>query len=597
MEFATIIEPLICPLAAFLDPNDNDFYRLCQAEHDELANENQSTLLWTSSVCNPCNRLNAFYPKTNDSWRVDGCTAMGHQLFATPTFLLPDLPAKRIDVIIPCQSKHPSGIRQMLRSSALYHMSSASIRRLEIVQYIEQALSRWSSEFPYFEEIYGALPFGSRIVVEELVVDINKIKVRFIPNTGFVERLVRWDHLCGAWKLLLNLWPAYVRLEDLRHLSHLNGNVSVVQLPHKHGSQLFVFKTNLRDPDSIYHELRLLLTMDPHPNILTRPRYIVTTEGGGESSPRVLGFILDYYESGTLQNALERDSTPSLCTKVRWATQIVRTMQVIIEGPARFYSDLKPDNLMLTPDGLNLIFIDFEQGGNWDTFLAPEVLYLLWMENLSRSSRVTQAQREQYESILKTTRNIEIWKEGTPYTPTQAFRNSWEALSTQQREKAMVFAVGKILWCIFEGVSHTRNSTDERYEKETPIEFPNFSQTPESFRSLIQRCTSGAPEWTSKAEHKIVREQLRFVAVPISRAASVTDGRAPRGAVLAAKGVWACRVQQMQEFMETRARWLTGASEHGDDVILGWPHRPTLAEVLQILEHQKDMAGVRAGEI
>ncbi|KAI5865744.1 hypothetical protein GGS23DRAFT_593922 [Durotheca rogersii] len=582
MELAASIEPFLCPLAAFLDPNDNDFYRLCQAEHNELVNENQSTLIWGLSACNPCNRVNAFSSKTDHSWRVDGSTAMGRQLFITPTFLLPELPVKRIDLIIPCQSKHPTGIRRMLRSSALYHVSSASVRQLEIVQYLEHILSRWSSGIPYFDQIYKAVPFGSRIVVEELAADINKIKVRLIPNKGFAEKLVPLVHLYNLWKLPAGSWPVSVPVEDLQHISHLNGNVSVVQLPHKHGSELFVFKTNLREPNSIYHELKLLLTMAPHPNIIPKPRYVVTTADDGAPSPRLLGFILDYYGSGTLQSVLEGNSRLPLRTKMRWAMQIVRTMSAISESPAQFYSDLKPDNLMLTQDGLDLVFIDFEQAGNWDTFLAPELSYQLWMENLSHNPGVPLAQRERYENILKI-----VGRHGSGEDvlgPTDTFRNSWKSLPPPEREQAMVFTVGKILWCIFEEVAHTRNSTDERYEKETPIEFPAFSRTPESLRSLIQRCTMGAPEWTLKAEYKIIREDLRFVSVPTSGVIGAGDECTPHEAVYAAKRMWTCRVRQMQDFMETRARWLAGASVEGDDVILGYPCRPSLAQVLSFLK-------------
>lgn len=215
MELVASIEPFLCPLSAFLDPNDSDFFRLCQTEYEEIGNENRSAILWASSALNPRNRLNAFYSRGYHSWRVNGCAATGRQFFVTSTFLLPALPIKRVDVILPCQSKYPNGLRRMLRALTLYGMSSGSIRGLEIVQYVEQVLFQWSSKLPYFKEIYQALTFGSRIVIKEIVFETNNAKVRLVPNADFTSRdLFPWTlstasgrchrtagHLQSAWQI------------------------------------------------------------------------------------------------------------------------------------------------------------------------------------------------------------------------------------------------------------------------------------------------------------------------------------------------------------------------------------------------------------
>lgn len=136
---------------------------------------------------NPRNRLNALPPVMKPQWRIDGCTAMGRQFFALPTFMLPDLPVKRIDIIIPCQSRQPHALRCTLRSSCLYGMSSRAINELEISQYILHVLDRWSSRQPYFEQIYRALPFGSKIILESIASNIDDARVRFLPNAEFAK--------------------------------------------------------------------------------------------------------------------------------------------------------------------------------------------------------------------------------------------------------------------------------------------------------------------------------------------------------------------------------------------------------------------------
>jgi serine/threonine protein kinase len=357
-------------------------------------------------------------------------------------------------------------------------MSSTAVGRLDIARYIEQVLSAWSSKVPFFREVYRALPFGSRILIEDIGADTDKVKVRFLSNAGFAKTLSSLAYLRTRWDLPSRSWPALVSVEKLRHVRYLNGNVSVVEMPERHGQQPFVLKSNLRDPAAIYHELRLLLEMDPHPNIIGKPRYIVTAEGeeGSDSQVKVLGFVVEYTGSGTLSAALERDPDLPLRTRMRWATQITQTM-AILSSRAGFYSDLKPDNLLVAPNGLDLILIEFEQGGNWDTFLTPEISYTMWMETLARSRHVPQARRERYTALLNPNAGGHDTATEAPAAPsnqTQLFRSRWEYLLPQQREQAMVFAVGKLLWCIFEGCSHMRNSTDERYEAEAPIEFSPF---------------------------------------------------------------------------------------------------------------------------
>ncbi|KAK3293558.1 uncharacterized protein B0H64DRAFT_477075 [Chaetomium fimeti] len=442
-------------------------------------------------------------------------------------------------------------------------MSSAAVRRLDITRYLEQLLSVWSSSVPYFEEIYRALPFGSRIMVDNLPTDLSKAKVRFLSNSGWEDTLAPLEHLSGLWELPSESWPTAVPIGGLRHVRHLNGNVSVIRLPREHGRVHFIFKTNLSDPDTIYHELRLLLTMPPHQHVIGKPRYIVTTSRDVdlESPPpvRVLGFILEYYESGTMAAALERAPDLPLQTKLRWATQVVRAMSDVRDGPAGFYSDLNPDNLLISPDGLDVMLIDFEQGGNWDTFLAPEVCYAGNQDG-------------------------EVDRNAAPSTPAQRFRGVWQSLSRERQEKAMVFAIGKLLWCMFEGVSHTRNSTDERYETETPIEFPNFAGTPHGLRGLIRQCTAGAPEWRAvgTAAVGIIRTRMEFVVARDERA-ELGDGCTPREAMDAAKTLWTRRVGEMQEYMEARCRWLADMPVAGDDLLLGFPSRPSLSQVLESL--------------
>jgi DNA-binding transcriptional regulator YhcF (GntR family) len=56
------------------------------------------------------------------------------------------------------------------------------------------------------------------------------------------------------------------------------------------------------------------------------------------------------------------NGTLNLKDQFRWARQIAETLKVINISTARFYSELKADNLLLDKDE-NVLFIDFEQMG------------------------------------------------------------------------------------------------------------------------------------------------------------------------------------------------------------------------------------------
>lgn len=64
-----------------------------------------------------------------------------------------------------------------------------------------------------------------------------------------------------------------------------------------------------------------------------------------------------------------------------------------------------------------------------------------------------------------------------------------ERLNLVCDELAMVFSVGKTLWCIFEGCSHSYTELHGQKKYEVTLKFLHFSTTPESLKLLIRRCT------------------------------------------------------------------------------------------------------------
>ncbi|KAL2073007.1 hypothetical protein VTL71DRAFT_10331 [Oculimacula yallundae] len=590
MELSASLESFICPLAPFLTFTDTktgiELCRVCQSEYDERESPNTSSTIWSLSSTNPQNRLNAFYPSLEPQWKIDGCTAMGRQLFAVPRYMGPDLPVKYIDIIIPCQSRQPHGLRRALQSGSLFSMSSQAVNKLDICHYIAQCLEIWSSRHLNFEILYRSLPFGSKFWLEGIVSRVEEAQFRIVPNVSLTQSLLSIEALQAMWKLPSHSWPATIGLNDLRYVSRLNENVSLVQLPVLDVLKQFVFKTNLRSARHMYHELKLLLSMDDHKNIISKPLFLVSLDSTSKPS-KVVGFLLEYYSFGTLHSVLESRNTPNMTLKLKWATQVTETMRTIIESPARYYSDLKPDNLLFSGPSCDLMFIDFDQGGNWDTFMAPEIMYFEWMKKLSKHEDVPKQTRTRYLRLMDTRYHVleSVPSEQVYSNPSKGYNDTWNSLSPRQQEAAMVYSVGKILWCIFEECSHTRNSFEEKYEMDIDLEFPRFANTPELIRDLIQQCTSGAPELILEEQIKLVKKGTLLV-TRIQAANSCYDVASPLATIETAKELWTSRVQMMEAYAEAQSRFAQCTCNKEDEVLLGFPMRPSLVEILEALDRQ-----------
>lgn len=595
MDFVAAIEPFTSPLTPFLgDPLGCDYVRFCQSEYEELSRDaNISEWVWTNSLLNPRNRLEVLGPcqdeaghgpgGTRNQWRIDGCAAMGRRLFAVPVYMCPDCPVRRIDVILPCQSMQPPALRRQLRSPDALFVAGRELGNLELGQYVNQALESWSLRLPYFDEIYRNISFGSSIILEEVSPDPRSAKLRFFPNLRLGNELATVSELQAMWKLGSSAWPPALPISALRLVSHLSETVSVVELPKSGLTGYFIFKTNTGAIHRLYHELRGLLTIGPHPNIIRKPHYVITAATDDEpSSSKVLGFVIDYIKGRTLGDALASYPTAPDELKYKWSRQLVTTLKYIMSSPLQFHSDLKPDNILIDESSSekNLVFIDLEQGGNWDTFCAPEILYVSRMQRLSENKLVPWEKRRAYEELLKVILPHRPSPTKRYSNPPLGYYKEWSNLRPENREAAMVFAVGKLLWCIFEGCSHTTRSLGERDARSISMEFPAFKDTPEELRNLIRRCTLGAPHWRAESV-KVVREGSTLSAAVRDVSGEWKTHESPVSILAAYKRLWKHRLGIMESYVQAELRWLSGSCGNEDIEFLGFLNRPSLREVLE----------------
>ena len=80
------------------------------------------------------------------------------------------------------------------------------------------------------------------------------------------------------------------------------------------------------------------------------PEYLVTAEVlSAEPPQRVCGFLIKYYDGGALEHVLsERRKTGTLTLRQQmgWARDLVASLVHIRQSPAKFYSDLRLDQLV-----------------------------------------------------------------------------------------------------------------------------------------------------------------------------------------------------------------------------------------------------------
>ena len=530
-------------------------------------------------------------------WRIDGAT-FGVKYSATPVFLSPLAPS-RIEVSIPDQTKWSPDTWSTLGAKDSVHMSGLRIRALGIASHLCRALEHWSSRIPAFGEQYRKLPFGSSIVISNVEADVTRMQIAFEPNHILWNRLLSEEKLRIMWENDGVEMPPSIEYRQLRYEKQLSQDVAVVALPPTAGDQLMVFKSQTTSCSELYHEVKVLLTLPRRLYIAERPAYLVTTYRSGSCSSRVCGFLMKYYELGTLYSILperRREGTLALEQQTQWAKDITSALMHVISVPGNFYSDLRMDNIVLSAnsDGSETaVLIDFEQSRNIYNWAPPEIYYMEWIaelgyQDLDYSDAVDQETRHKYSTMLEryfsiSQRQIAVQNPPEHYdNPPHGWYYPWLASSSDEKEACEVYLLGKALYCLFEGLAdHSiilgRSTTNEGKQL-----FPEFRRTPPPLRDLIKQCTSGAREWKD-GPMKITRCGGKVF--PVGKTGMNGEQKATfEETKLAIKDFWQNEMRKAEVFIIAKGRFESGDADDKDLELLDYLRRPKLAQVLQTLE-------------
>jgi hypothetical protein len=540
-------------------------------------------------------------PKNSDSakpevrrWRVDGAT-FGTQFWVAPDFVHPMIP-KRVDLSVPDQTKWPSGLRSFLNAKESVHMSDGRAAHLGISRHIAQALEQWSESHPDFLETYLALPFGSSINVPKVEADTSNMQFDLVPNYKLYDRMLSAESLRQMWKFDTAEMPPCISLDQLNLQKQLQKSITLVTIETSSHSPMMIFKSRTRTMSGLYHEVKVLLTIPPHPNIIRRPLYLVTTRQESSQEPRVCGMLLEYHEQGALQDALPQrlqSKSLSLHSQTRWAKEVTKALIHVHSTKGQFYSDLKMDNVLLATDGdkETAILADFEQSRNFYNWAPPEIYYIEWISELGYAdmarTSIDVETRDRYaaafERYLQSKGQSSLQVQGSTYdNPPHGWYFPWTLSTSKEQEAGVVYCLGKVIWCIFEGLGEADNILGRSIPFESEQRFPEFRRTPEELRGLVKRCTVGAREWK---DGPISIFRNGGTVYPLGRTGRNGE---PKGTLEetkeAIKAFWQGEMRKAETFMAAKEKYDVGEADEHDKEKLDYLSRPTLEEVLSSLE-------------
>ncbi|KAL3463861.1 kinase-like domain-containing protein [Aspergillus heterothallicus] len=535
---------------------------------------------WDRSFLNPRNRVDSL-DTTFSRWRIDGATICGNCIYAIPLDLLPDLPPLRILLYVADQTELPAALREGLDAcTGVPLRDGKAISMLGLSRHLCRALDNHCAHYPEFLQQYLKLPFGSRLTFEDISSDVAGMRLGIERDYDIESNMETLQRLQESWpEVARDAWPATIDVYHLRLIKQLNEAISLVQAP---GHRSVIFKAATTSLHHTYHELRFLLTCPPHPHVMPRPLAIVTKKSAFGGKHGVIGFLLQYFEAGSLRDILparQRAGTLPNSLKLRWGRQVTSAL-VHVSRAGTFYSDLRPDNVLLDSDE-NVVLCDFEQRGNWYEWCAPEILYRQYAENI-RTRLPNRIINSPFQCMLARYTHAHTLATSTCYTsaetPMEARNRAWFALPPIAQEKASVYSLGLLLYTIFEGQSNVQRNIANQFPMEPDVEFPTIRRTPNSIEEIIKQCTGDVPDWQVVG---LQSESSRVVRVggllyPEAQTNLPRDTWETFNTVMASfLSFWNIELARADKFLES-PEWKTG--DFGRS-------RPRLSEVLNALEN------------
>ena len=535
-----------------------------------------------------------------------------------PLFLGDNVPPLRFDVFLTEEAGNCQLLRDLLDLDAAFHTKDAvRVQRLGITRHILRTLQAWTQSSQQggnrhsLAEMYRNMPFGSRIIFENLEFDIRNIKITIAQTFHLEGQLIGLSRLGAQLGLPQDGLPEPIDIFRLHIVRQLTESVCLVRMVDDDDrkltsadtangtgvqkEKLWILKALTSGTKYLYTELRNLVQMPPYPHIISRPVRLVTKQCQFGGKTAVVGFMIPYHPAGGLRDTLPLlriHGQLALKDQLKWSIQLAQALVHIIDQGQMYYPDLRLDNILLSKTG-DIVMVDFEQRGLWCEFGAPEVNALEYVRILATDSllddndpdfSMPEEITEKYAALL--VRELPDWEvletcESYSQRPEgyTSFNIAWLCLSKPEQEAAVVYMLGRVLWCIFEGQSGPDKAAFwQSYAREPDLQFPEMRCTPAELTGLVDECTKGRREVLSST---ITRQSSNLVLRERDTHESVSDdGEKQHEKVLqVARDWWAAEVKAAEEFLEMRHEMKERGEWNGN-----YFGRPSLREVISRLE-------------
>ncbi|KAI0200642.1 hypothetical protein F4808DRAFT_470349 [Astrocystis sublimbata] len=540
--------------------------------------------------------------QSSSPWIIE-YSGFGISYAAIPTFL-GCLPPSRIDVVIPDQTQWPASLWSQLDARDSVHVNGPRVNSLGISSYLRDGLQSWSDSVGNFADVYRGLPFGSTILLKNLTEDPSSLNFQILPNKAVTEPglFLSSEELRTLWGYDESDMPSTIPFTKLRRLKQLSSEIILVSVSDETKEEaVMVFKSTRSNPAKTYHEIKMLLALEPAETILGRPRHLVTIPCNGS----VCGFLMIYYEGGNLEDVLSaRRLSGTLIHRqqLSWALDLTTSLIHIQKSPVKFYSDLRLDQLVLSrrPDGSEkLVLLDMEQSRNVYNWAPPEIYYLEWIAELgsrayARARDLPKNIMAKYQSILDRylqSRDFPVPLQGRKHHYDNAANGwywPWLTSTPTEQDAGMVYMLGKALWCLFEGIGDADVVLGRSGISDGQQRFPEFKRTSSELQQLIKKCTAGAREW-GDGHIKIYRREGKVF--PLGKTGLHGE---PEGTFDESKQAvtqfWRTEMQKAEDFVKARMRHDGNEAGNRDLELLHYLQRPTLQEVLLALKQYQGRA-------
>ncbi|KAI0888825.1 uncharacterized protein GGS22DRAFT_196680 [Annulohypoxylon maeteangense] len=144
-------------------------------------------------------------------------------------------------------------------------------------------------------------------------------------------------------------WPTLQRTE-LIELDRFTCNVDLVKLAGQTEASLvakYIFDDN--GMMFIWHEINMLMALQPHPSILPLDRIILGDKG------HIIGITTRYIRGGTISSKKDR------VVKLKWLKQLTEVLDFLHLDQGVIHGDLKLDNILIDEESDRLLLCDFER--------------------------------------------------------------------------------------------------------------------------------------------------------------------------------------------------------------------------------------------